>query len=192
MHLDDNQKITIVGLVVAILVGSGYYFYNHLMVPAPANEIVESNVSAEATCSEIIIHISGAVYREGVYRVKSQSRLFEVVKLAGGAISTADFSSINLAEYVKDGQKILIPHKNPSIIESQNQKDPSSRSKPAGSKKISINTASADELDSLEGVGPATAKKIIEARPYSKLEDIAKIPRFGKIKYERIKGRITL
>ncbi len=198
MQLDNNQKITFIGLIVAILVGSSYYLYNHLLTPASPKEIIEAPTQEARSISEVIVYISGAVKYEGVYRVSSHSRVFDVIKLSGGQIPNADFSSINLAEVVKDGQKIVVPY-----IPSQNiagsvgeQRLTGSGGKSAASqasdKKININSATEAELDTLPGVGLATAKQIVEARPFSKTEDLIKISRFGKSKYEKIKDKVCL
>ncbi len=188
MQLDNNQKITFVGLIVAILVGSGYYFYNQLLVPASAKEILDIPVTGESASFDAVVFISGAVKCEGVYKVQPQSRIFDVIKIAGGQLPSADFSSINLAEIIKDGQKITIPFKTGILKDYEG----SGGSRRDLSRKININMATAQELDELPGVGPATAKQIIEGRPFSKLEDLQKIPRFGKSKFEKIKDKICL
>lgn len=191
MQFDVNQKITFVGLIVAIIVGSGYYFYQHIASPAQNNEIktISKGPASQEARAQVIVSISGAVINEGVYRIDHGKRTYNLIKLAGGALPSADYSSINLAEVVKDGQKILIPYKVYHDIVGSETKAVKNQE---NNKKININLASADELDSLPGVGPATAKQIIEARPFSKLEDISKIKRFGKNKFEKIKNRITL
>jgi competence protein ComEA len=128
-----------------------------------------------------------------------QSRIFDVIKLSGGQIPNADFSSVNLAEVVKDGQRIVIPHAIVLVAGDQGTLGIGTKvlgAKVLGSvgndKKININTATEAELDKLPGVGPATAKQIVEARPFSKIEDLLKISRFGKSKVERIRARVIL
>jgi competence protein ComEA len=137
-----------------------------------------------------VVHICGAVKNEGVYKVTVDDRICDVIKMAGGGLAGADFSSLNLAEKVKEGQKIAIPFKAMLLPETK-----VSGALPQAAKKqkrINLNTASLAELDELPGVGPATAKKIIAARPFARVEDIMKVKRFGKSKFEKIKDRIEL
>lgn len=184
MQLDTNQKVTIFGLIVAILVGTGYYLCKNLLTPVPPQTLLTPKSTA------IFIHICGAVKNEGVYKVTADDHICDVIKMAGGGLPNADFSSLNLAEKVKDSQKIAIPFKAMLLPETR-----AAGALPQAAKKqkrINLNMASLAELDELPGVGPATAKKIIAARPFAKAEDVAKIPRFGKKKYEKIKDKIYI
>ncbi|MBI5700932.1 helix-hairpin-helix domain-containing protein [Candidatus Saganbacteria bacterium] len=195
MNFDLNQKLTFIGLIVAIVIGSGYYFYEHIFVPDPPQKMIDhiKNNQQENKSSQIVVHIEGAVRNEGVFKVSFGTRIFDLIKLAGGELASADFSSINLAETVKDGQKIIIPRKvyqdirgsAGSVSENQDNRE-------RNNKKININRATKEELDALPGVGPATAKKIVNARPFNSIEDLKKIPRFSKSGFEKVKDRITL
>jgi len=200
MQADPNQKLTIIGLIVAIIIGSGYYFYNHFLVPKPpeitSQNSINNNSQTPVIPAKAVVHVCGAVRSEGVYSVNFNNRIYDVIKLAGGGMPNADFSSINLAERVKDGQKIEIPFKKlEQIVEDSTEqavKNSKKLDKNSSNKKININTASAEELDSLPGVGLSTAKKIIAARPFGKVEDLLKVPRFGKSKLDKIKERIVI
>jgi len=101
MQFDDNQKVTFIALALAIFLGISWYAYKNLFLVEKPKDIV-----VEQKKAQIFVHISGSVKNEGVYKVDSGSRIYEIIKVAGGAYENADFSSINLAEVVKDGQKI--------------------------------------------------------------------------------------
>lgn len=200
MQTDPNQKITIIGLIIAILIGSGYYFFQHQIVQPQKEESLSSHqespsleAKAKDVKSSVIVSISGAVRSEGVYKVDSGTRIYNLIKIAGGALPSADYSSINLAEIVRDGMKITIPQIQSQMAINMEGKGVGGNSRGSKiDKKININTASASELDELPGVGPATAQKIIDARSFSKIEDLAKISRFGKSKVDKIRDRICL
>lgn len=196
MKLDSNQKLTIIGLIVAIFVGSGYYFYQNFLIPEkPQNILLDNPASPNeiTVTSEVIVNISGAVKHEGVYRLSKDARIYNVIALAGGTLCNADLSSINLAEKLKDGEKVLIPCKLREIEGIEGGRGSvRDGGKRKSWKKISINRASFAELDELPGVGPATAKKIVEARPFHEISDLQKIPRFGKSKYDKLKDKICL
>ena len=131
----------------------------------------------------VFVDIGGAVENPGVYEVAKDTRLFEVIEMAGGLTEDADADRVNRASFVEDGQKIIIPEKGSDIAG-----DP-------GSGLININTATADELKTLSGIGDVTAEKIIEYRSsksFKSKEDIMSVDGIGSKTYEKIKDRITV
>jgi len=195
MQINNEQKMTIAGLLLAVVVGGAVYAYNHFLVPAKPEEILDSpkRVFQEPKPRPLVVQVCGAVVREGVYRLDPGDRMLTALQLAGGSRDGADLAAINLAEVVKDGQKIVVPFRDhQNIGASERGKSEKQGIRNNQDRKININTASVQELDELPGVGPATARKIIEARPFSKIEDLLKIPRFGKSKLDKLKDRITI
>lgn len=152
---------------------------------------------------EIIIHIIGEVKKEGIVSLKEGDRVIDAIKKAGGETKNADLSQVNLAYILSDGQKIYIPSKNEKIdtfVISSNESDigESGENNNGGSSdiKININTATESQLDTLPGVGPSTAMKIIEYRntngKFKKIEDIKEVKGIGEAKYEDLKNYITI
>jgi len=189
-----ENRLTVIGLLVAVGVGGLVYCYSHFLVPSKPSDLLDkpSQVFESPKSSGIIVQVSGAVRREGVYRLNLGDRILDAIKLAGGESGNADLSPINLAEEIKDGQKIVVPTK--VYQDTRGSVGGRSGGQDIGGnqgQKINLNTASEKELDELPGVGPATARKIIEARPFSKPEDLLKIPRFGKNKVEKLKDKVT-
>lgn len=131
----------------------------------------------------IIVHIAGAVRSPGVYKLLEGSRVIDGIQAAGGALPSADLDKLNLAEYLEDGCKIFVPEK--SI-----PPNPSS----SANNKININFASEKELESLPGIGPSLAKRIVEYREknglFKSLEDLEKVRGIGEKKIEQIKDLI--
>jgi len=187
LNLTKEQQLILIGLIVSIVVGLGVTGFRQLSGGASQAIVIEGGgkVDSSASAPPIVVHLSGAVRREGVYRLKPGDRLLDLLALSGGALASADLSAINLAEPVKDGAKLFVPAKQSAVV------DP-----PVRTARININSANAEQLDSLPGIGRSTAEKIVEYRqkngPFARLEQIMEIPRFGKAKYERIKGQITL
>ncbi len=152
---------------------------------------------------EIIIHIIGEVKKEGIVSLKEGDRVIDAIKKAGGETKNADLSQVNLAYILSDGQKIYIPSKNEKIdtfVISSNESDigESGENNNGGSSdiKININTATESQLDTLPGIGPSTATKIIEYRntngKFKKIEDIKEVKGIGEAKYEDLKNYITI
>ena len=138
---------------------------------------------------EIYVDISGCVNSPGVYKVKAGTRLFQVIEKAGGITDDADVETINRAEEVQDGQKIIIYAEG-----SESDKQISGGGEQDG--KININRADSDQLQEIPGVGPATAQKIIEYRQssgnFSSIEELMEISGIGEKTFAEMKDHITV
>lgn len=132
----------------------------------------------------ITVHICGEVYFPGVYTVYSDSRVHEVVKMAGGFTELADTVAVNQAKEVSDGQQIYIP----SILEKEDNV--------SGQGTVDINRASQEQLCTIPGIGVSRAKQIIEYREkngfFEKIEDIMKISGIKEGMFEKIAPYITV
>lgn len=177
--MENNPKTIIIGLIIVFALGCAVYLFRH---PSKPNEpVVITGVEKPRFA---VIHISGSVRNPGVYKLKEGERVLDAVKIAGGSYASADLSAVNLAERVKDGQKIVVPSKNPDPVASQTTK--------GGGKKININSAPQKDLETLPGIGPSTAKRIIEKRPFAKPEDLMKVDRIGKKSFEKLKDYVVI
>lgn len=149
--------------------------------------------------SEVVVDLQGAVEKPGVYQLKADSRINDLLIMAGGLAAEADrewFSkNVNLAQKLSDGIKIYVP------FEGEVGKAQDYSGQVAGiasetfGEKININLATSAELETLSGIGPATAKKIIDYRqengPFTSAEEIMKVPGIGEKTFENIKEKIT-
>lgn len=147
--------------------------------------------SDSKTEEAIYADISGCVVNPGVYQVEEGTRLFQLIEKAGGLTENADTESINRAETVSDGQKIIIYEKgliSESYDVNQIQKDSSG--------KININKADETQLQEIPGVGPVTAERIIQYRKetgrFSSIEDIKNVSGIGEKTFEKIREHITV
>ena len=142
---------------------------------AITNEVQTSN-------NVIIVHISGCVENEGIVKLEDGARIADAIEEAGGATLDANMDNVNLAYKLKDGQKIYIPsnieygvnivtEKGEGIVEGSVDSNG----------KVNINTATQTELETLTGIGPSMALKIIEYRKnngnFSSIEDIKNVSR---------------
>ena len=160
------------------------------------NNLIENtdiNISNISNLSEnkIVVYICGAVKNSQVVTLNENSRVYDAIEAAGGLLDNADLFNINLANILEDGEKIYIP----KIGEEINNEDISS-SNNTTNKKININTANQTLLETIPGIGPSTALKIINYRKengkFTKIEDIKNIPGIGDKKFENIKDYITI
>ncbi len=139
----------------------------------------------------IFVDVSGAVLNPGVYELKDGSRIEDAIKASGGFIEEANKEYIskylNMAQKVSDGSKVYVPFEGETAAVSVNG------GVVAGiQSKININTASQSELESLPGIGPVTASKIISDRPYQKTEDLLEKKIVNKSVFEKIKDVVVV
>jgi competence protein ComEA len=155
--------------------------------------------SAEPTAPPtIVVHVAGAVRHPGVYRLPSGSRGDDAVKAAGGTLGNADTDAINLARQLADGEQLVVPVQGeapaavaPSDAGGSGAAAPAVT--PAG--KVPLNSATAEQLDALPGIGPATAAKIVADRekngPFATPEDLARVPGIGPKKVDGLKDLVS-
>ena len=193
--LDRKLKLVWLGILGILLVAAAMKFL--LPVNSPANmELTQEN-------REIVVYITGAVKNSGLYALPLDSRLDDVLKLAVLA-ADADQELLNPAQRLKDGQKIIVPYK---IIDSGQEADSadSTNSKQAkqatvnsgnSSGKVNINNAGLAELDTIPGIGPVLAQRIIDYREqnglFSSPEEIQNVSGIGPKTYEKMADYITI
>ncbi len=217
MELTNKQKVLFF-IVIIILILVGIYVYNIRF-----NAKVEDNIETEAINNtalvdnfldtnenkkenSIIIHITGAVRKSGIVKLNQGARIYDAIEMAEGSLENADLAKVNLAYILEDAQKIYIPYigeetenteeqeyitsnfgNNSSIIQNTNKGE---------SGKVNINTAKQTELETLPGIGTATAEKIIDYRnkngKFNTIEDIQNVKGIGEAKYENIKESICV
>lgn len=135
-----------------------------------------------------MVDVGGAVQKPGVYPIESGQRIYELIDKAGGLTDDADLvffdKNINRAQKLNDQVKIYVPFKTPEKL-----LEPLVSS---SSFLISLNSSDIGELETLPGVGEVTAKKIVDNRPYSTIDDILQKKIVKSSVYEKIKLLITL
>lgn len=154
----------------------------------------------------IYIHIIGEVKNEGLIELIEGNRIVDAIEKAGGVTEYADLSKVNLAFVLSDGQKVRIPSiydkdDNTSYITDESGKNvivDNGNSENGNSKsgKININVASQSELETLDGVGPSLAARIIEYRNnkggFKKIEELKNVSGIGESKFEGLKGKVVV
>lgn len=145
--------------------------------------------SATPTPATINVYVSGAVHQPDVYTLPLGSLVKDAVAAAGGASAEADLDRINLALRLADQMQVYVPRKGEAA---PNGKTPT----PALTAPININTATAEELDRLPGIGPSIAQAILDYRtqtgPFKTIEDINNVKGIGDVLFAKIKGSITV
>ncbi|NCV34696.1 MAG: ComEA family DNA-binding protein [Actinobacteria bacterium] len=183
LEYTTEQKRAVIALSLVAIFIAGVLFLSSRgeAVETPAIKVIES-----APSKMLLVHVAGEVKRPGVYPVIDGSRVVDAISAAGGARKGVDLSVINLARKVVDGEQIYLGVK--------------PEKKKVGSKVFSgtvyINRASISQFDSLSGIGPVLAKRIVDYRsangPFVDIAELQKVPGIGMKTFERIKSRLSL
>ncbi len=159
-------------------------------------------LEAAPTQPPLQVHVIGAVLRPGLYAFVEGSRVQDAVTAAGGLTANADLTGINLAAKLEDGQQLSIPGGGGAAAA---QPEPTSgfRVLPSGEATatpsgdlVNINTASADVLATLPGIGPTTAQRIVDYRtengPFARVEDLLNVAGIGPATFDNIQALVTV
>jgi competence protein ComEA len=146
------------------------------------------------------VHVAGAVRRPGVYRLPSGARVQDALRRAGGARPGADVNAINLAAKIADGQQVVVPKRlsgGGATASAGATTGAAASTAPGGTAAagpISLNSATEAQLDTLDGVGPATARKIIEWRTqhggFTSVADLGQVPGIGPKKLAALRNQV--
>ena len=176
--MNNKEKIVLTMGTFIILVIIGFFMMRD-------NEEVVFYAGDDNEITKICIYVIGCVNSPGIFEVEDGTRIFEAIKLAGGETEDADLTRLNLAKILNDEEKIVVPKK--VILEETNTEEYSGI--------ININTASAEKLSTLTGIGKSTAEKIIKYREengyFNTIEDIMNVSGIGESKFNSIKDDIT-
>jgi len=143
---------------------------------------------------KVMVDVAGGVKSPGVYELPANSRVIDAIAAAGGAVAHADTSDINLARIIKDGEQVyvdLATVSNPSVPGGPARRVVKKKSGP-----ININRATAGELDSLPGIGPVLASRIIDYRKanglFISVDDLQKVSGIGVSKFAQFKNKVRV
>ncbi|MBR5740673.1 MAG: helix-hairpin-helix domain-containing protein [Firmicutes bacterium] len=201
----DHEKTLRMAAVIAVIFLSVLFFWTRgsgetLEIEAPSQEQYESGEATEnsspedstanVTAETAYVDICGEVRSPGVYKVDTETRVFQVIELAGGLTGDADIYNLNRAEKVFDGQKIQVPKlgEDPQVT--------GQGSAVSGDGKININTAESSLLQTIPGIGPAKASRIIDYREtvgrFNSIEEIMNVSGIGEATFQSIRDYIKV
>ncbi len=186
----------LVGLAVLAAVGLvGGYGVAMRSRPRPTKLSLESPAPTDrAKAGRLFVHVGGAVRRPGLYRLADGARVDDAVRAAGGVLEDADLDALNLAARVKDGDKVLVPSRSGAAEGSAGEPNASGTAAQGG--LVNLNTATVADLETLPGIGPALAQRIIDFREsnggFRKVEDLLEVPGIGSKKFEELRDHVTV
>jgi competence protein ComEA len=136
----------------------------------------------------LVVHVVGAVRRAGLFRLRDGSRVADALARAGGPTRHADLAAVNLAAPLVDGEQVVVPRRGPPG-------SAASAGAPGAEAKVSLGSATIEQLDELPGVGPVTAQKIVDWRathgPFRSVDDLDDVPGIGPARIEQLRDLVT-
>ncbi len=184
----------LVGLAVLAAVGLvGGYGVAMRARPKPTNVSLSApEEKGSKNKRSIYVHVGGAVRRAGLYELPDGSRVDDAVRAAGGVLEDADTDALNLAAKLKDGEKVLVPTRGQAM--GQGASGGAAQGMQGG--LVNLNTATVADLETLPGIGPALAQRILDHREknggFRTVEDLLEVPGIGPKKFEEIRDHVTV
>ena len=156
--------------------------------PAAVAPLARVPSSAEAQRPLLVVHVVGAVRRAGLFRLRDGSRVADALARAGGPTRYADLAAVNLAAPLVDGEQVVVPRRGAGG-------SVTGAAAPGAGAKVSLGSATVEQLDELPGVGPVTAQKIVDWRtthgPFRSVEDLDDVPGIGPARIEQLRDLVT-
>lgn len=194
----SRSQIAVYGAVAVLLLllgarairaeGSGGSGYESAPELSSGESPEASGFTLDPSGGDVVVHVTGAVARPGVYRLPAGARVTDAVSRAGGPSGGALLEAINLAARLADGQQVVVPRAGPGGA-------PLATAGAAGEDgPISLGTATAEQLESIDGIGPVTAQKILEYRDrqggLASVDQLDRVSGIGPATMESLRARL--
>ena len=172
-----------VALAALVVVLGIRHFAGAAQTQASSFAPIRAAAPGRAAARRIVVDVAGAVRRPGLYRLAPGTRIADAVAIAGGATPRADITLVNLAAPLADGEQVLVPVRGGASAAGGSPTAP-----------LDLNSATAEQLDALPGIGPATAAKIVAFRqahgPYHSVADLDAVPGIGASRIAQLQGLV--
>lgn len=199
--MPDRRSLIVYLALAAVVVGLGARQLlasgdgEERAAPAAAREASIPRVSAGGSggAARVYVHVAGRVRHPGVYRLREGARVDDAVRRAGGPRADADMTAVNLAAEVEDGRQVIVPARTPAA-------GPASAGPAAPGEApaapINLNTATAEQLQELDGVGPGLAAKILAYRQehggFGAVRELGEVPGIGEKRLTALQEHVTV
>jgi competence protein ComEA len=193
------RQITLYALALLTLVVLAVWYAGRAggAGPVPAAAAAPAIEVEDRARESLVVHVAGAVRQPGVYRMRAGMRVDDAVTRAGGPRRRADLSALNLAAELEDGRQVLVPLRaaaatvGSAVAGSTGAAAPEAMAAP-----LNLNTATPEQLDELDGIGPTTAQHIIEYREahdgFRSVEELDQVPGIGETRLASLREQVTV
>ena len=193
LHYTSVQKKGLAIVAILVIVISALF-----VTRGSSQEVIAAPIEFDTPVisQTLTIDVAGAVKKPGVYNLPTNSRVVDAIRMAGGLRISADTSDINQARLLKDGEQIYVY---PNSLSGSYASGSSTRTKRAPARAagpVAINRATAKEFESLDGIGPVLASRIVSYRKangaFTAIEDLKKVPGIGEITFAKFKEKLRV
>jgi competence protein ComEA len=189
--LSRRQALVGVVCLLGVVLGAARLFAAAPSHPTPpiVPPIAAGSTAAAPAVRAVVVDVEGAVRRPGIYRFTTGARIADAIARAGGTTRRADRSSVNLAAPLADGQQVLVPRRRAPGASG------GGASLPSAAGPLDLNTATVEQLDTLPGVGPVTAQKIVDYRtehgPFTSVDQLDAISGIGPTRIDNLRTHVV-
>jgi competence protein ComEA len=188
-HISRGRALAYVGALLIVLVVAGRLAFKD-PDGQPARPAVVAMRASPAPAKKLVVHVVGGVRRPGLYRLDDGSRVDDAIRMAGGPKPKAALELINLAAPVADGQQVIVP------LKGKDGAVAAAGVPGAPPQPVHLNSATLEELDTLPGIGPVTAQKILDYRTehgaFSSVDELDSVPGIGPARLAELKDLVDL
>jgi competence protein ComEA len=185
----SHRRLLAIGALALVAIVFGFRHFSHHGAGASVQVAPVATAKAKKK-STVIVDVVGAVRRPGLYRLPGGSRMNDAVERAGGATRNANLAGINLAAPVADGLQVVVPSKTPG-----GGAAPAPGPGGATSGPLDLNSATLEQLETLPGIGPVTAQKILDYRTqhgaFTSVDELDAVPGIGPAHMAQLKGLVA-
>lgn len=190
--LGRGEMVALAFVGVAIAGGAGLWYVRSLPQPIETVEVARPIPGPSATPAALFVHVAGWVQNPGVYELRVGDRVIDAIERAGGPRRGADLNALNLAALAVDAQQVLVPKRAATPVSGTG----SLTSPGTEGQKVNLNLASADELETLSGIGEVLAQRIIDYResngPFTSVDELLEVSGIGEKRLEDIREDVTV
>ena len=190
----SRREIALVSVIgLAAVAGVGWWYLRSLPQPVAVHARPAPASTVAATPSTVIVHVTGSVASPGVYDLPEGARVVDAIEAAGGAKRGAERGALNLAAVLVDGQQVVVPRAGEAPVPSATAG--AAPGTTAGT-LVNVNTATADELETLPGIGEVLAATIVQHReehgPFTSVDQLLDVSGIGEVTLEEIRDLVTV
>jgi competence protein ComEA len=180
-------------LLAVLLLGSRLLSHGGSAAPPLSTLPPPTFATTTAPATRVVVDVVGAVRRPGLYRLAQGARVADAVERAGGSTRKADLSLVNLAALVSDGEQVVVPRRGAGVAAAWGAGTSSASGIPTG--PVHLNSATVDQLDTLPGVGPVTAQKIIDYRQkhgaFTSVDELDAVSGIGPARLDQLRDLVA-
>jgi competence protein ComEA len=190
-ELSRRRLLVVAGCLALLLFAGSKLLAQPQTTAAVAPPAAPPSETAAAASTVVVVDVVGAVRRPGLYRLEQGARIADAVTRAGGATPKADLALVNLAALLADGEQVVVPGRGAAVPGAAGGAAPGT----AATGPVHLSTATLEQLDSLPGIGPVTAQKILDyrqkQRAFTSVDELDAVPGIGPARLDQLKDLVA-